>query len=435
MKRLLFFLFCSSLYSQSWIGQSTGFTTASRGIRQIEIVNSNVVWALAYDGMDTTNNIQEFTRTTNGGTTWTPGIINVGNSTYNINSISAVSTTKAWVSALDTAVGMGVIYATADGGTTWNQQNASAFQNANSFINGVIFFNENEGVAFGDPINGEFEIYTTSNGGISWNLVSGTNIPNPLTGEYGYNNGNIKTGNILFLPTNKGRVLKSSDKGITWSVLTSPITDFGGTVTNGRLSFSNENNGLLLKSGTSNNFYTTTNGGVSWSAVSTSASSYRLLSYIPNTSTIVATSSATGDSGSSYSINNGVSYMDIDSGDQRGVSAFINPSTGWCAGFNSSSTIGGIFKYSGPALSNIDFNSNSLFVSIYPNPARDILNFTTTDNTSINNVSILDISGKVVLNSNNFNSNSVDISKLQSGVYFVKFSSDEKSIVKKFIKE
>lgn len=86
-------------------------------------------------------------------------------------------------------------------------------------------------------------------------------------------------------------------------------------------------------------------------------------------------------------------------------------------------------------LSNEDFNSNNLFISIYPNPARDILNFTTTDNTSINNVSILDISGKVVLNSNNFNNNSVDISKLQSGVYFVKFSSDDKSIVKKFIKE
>lgn len=86
-------------------------------------------------------------------------------------------------------------------------------------------------------------------------------------------------------------------------------------------------------------------------------------------------------------------------------------------------------------LSNEDFNSDNLFIKIYPNPTQNVLNFSTTDNTSINNVSILDISGKVVINSNNFNNNSVDISKLQSGVYFVKFSSDEKSIVKKFIKE
>jgi subtilisin family serine protease len=86
-------------------------------------------------------------------------------------------------------------------------------------------------------------------------------------------------------------------------------------------------------------------------------------------------------------------------------------------------------------LSNADFDKNNLYISIYPNPAQNILNFNTTDNTIINSVSINDISGKEILRTNNVSTNSLDVSGLQAGVYFVKFTADDKSTVKKFIKE
>ncbi|GAB4207286.1 MAG: hypothetical protein Fur0023_17970 [Bacteroidia bacterium] len=74
-------------------------------------------------------------------------------------------------------------------------------------------------------------------------------------------------------------------------------------------------------------------------------------------------------------------------------------------------------------------------VVIYPNPARETLNlrFNAILNTEIN---IMDISGRVVkktyLNGNNLN---INISDLQSGIYYINIKDNDNNISKKFIKE
>jgi PKD repeat protein len=73
-----------------WIRQNSGFTTANRGINHISIVDANTVWALGYDGTGAAANVQQFTKTTNGGATWTPGNINVGNTGLGISMIHAL---------------------------------------------------------------------------------------------------------------------------------------------------------------------------------------------------------------------------------------------------------------------------------------------------------------------------------------------------------
>jgi photosystem II stability/assembly factor-like uncharacterized protein len=90
-------------------------------------VNANTVWALAYDGTDTTNNIQEFTRTTNGGSTWTAGVIDIGDTTLSINNICPVNATTAWLSAIDSTTGLGGVYKTTDGGVSWELQTGTEF--------------------------------------------------------------------------------------------------------------------------------------------------------------------------------------------------------------------------------------------------------------------------------------------------------------------
>ena len=144
-KLLLLTVFClttMTLSAQTWTTQNTAFTAATRGIIDIQIVDANTVWAQAYDGALTTNNVQEFTRTTNGGTTWTPGTIDVGDTALGINSISAVSATTAWVDAVNPVDGTGsVIFKTTDGGVTWAQQNAGGYIAGASFIDGMHFFN------------------------------------------------------------------------------------------------------------------------------------------------------------------------------------------------------------------------------------------------------------------------------------------------------
>jgi len=76
---------------------------------------------------------------------------------------------------------------------------------------------------------------------------------------------------------------------------------------------------------------------------------------------------------------------------------------------------------------------NSIF--IYPNPASDILNFSVKNNIAVSGISINDISGKEVYQSGNIISNSIDVSSLSAGVYFVTFRSDNAIVTKKFIKE
>lgn len=54
MKKALLFIiaflaFCITSQAQ-WIEQATGFSAANRGISYLDVVNPNVVWAIAYDG-------------------------------------------------------------------------------------------------------------------------------------------------------------------------------------------------------------------------------------------------------------------------------------------------------------------------------------------------------------------------------------------------
>jgi photosystem II stability/assembly factor-like uncharacterized protein len=445
MKKLLLSISFLSLgfaaNAQTWVSQATGFETASRGIEEINIVDANTVWGLAFDGSGAAAVVQEFTLTTNGGASWTPGTINVGDPAISINNISPVSATTAWVSAVNGTDGTGsVIYKTSDAGLNWEQQNASGFTTATSFVNYVHFFNENVGFAAGDPAGGEFEIYRTTDGGANWTLVPGANIPNPLSNEYGYNGGNSAIGNSAWLVTNKGRILKTTDMGLTWTVSQAPLTDFGSALpaNSGKLIFSDANNGCLLKtSGTVAvpvyTFYTTTNGGTTWSAGTPYTGTYRLLTYIPGTTTIVATGAgtATGGSGSAYSNNNGTSWTTIDSGVQHLEPAFFNATTGWSGGFSTTPFNDGIFKINGN-LANTQFNNTKF--KVYPNPATSVVNISTEGLDSYT-LKVTDLTGKV-MTTKDFSGveNTVDISSYAAGVYFFEINSGSKSETIKIIK-
>ncbi|MGA9638701.1 T9SS type A sorting domain-containing protein [Flavobacterium sp.] len=81
------------------------------------------------------------------------------------------------------------------------------------------------------------------------------------------------------------------------------------------------------------------------------------------------------------------------------------------------------------ALSNKDFNSFTS--SIYPNPVKDVLNINTQE--SIQKIEVLDILGKTVLT--NKGENTVDVSSLNNGIYFLKLTSDKGVSTNKFVKK
>jgi len=85
-----------------------------------------------------------------------------------------------------------------------------------------------------------------------------------------------------------------------------------------------------------------------------------------------------------------------------------------------------------------DNNEQYGAIDIYPNPTKDVLNFELLDNkTDWQTVSITNANGQLMQfnNINSLNNNSLDISELSAGIYFVHFSSTEKIESQKFIVE
>lgn len=441
MKKILLFisaLFVSvSAYSQYWSTQNSAFATASRGIAGMEVFDANTVWAFAYDGVTTSNNVQEFTKTSNGGTTWSSGTIEIGDSNLGIANISGVSGTTAWVAAYDTTTGIGGAYKTSDGGASWVAQQALT-TSGESWVDWVHFFDANNGLLMGDPEGGYFEIYKTSDGGATWTRVPSASIPAPLSSEYGYNAGYYAVGNNVFFYTNKGRIIKSTDKGNTWSIAltTGTITDFGSATVNGDMAWSDANNGIVFRktwSGTTPTALTihrTTNGGTSWSTVTYTgiAATDKIsdVTYVPGTTTLVATASA---GGSWKSLDNGTTWVAIDSGIQHLGVRCADINTCYSGGFNTSATVGGMFK-STTALA-VDNASLLTKSSIFPNPSKGEFNLKTSK--KVVSISVFDATGKLVLTTK---ATSFNLSSLPKGVYIMNASyTDGSKEERKLIKE
>lgn len=87
----------------------------------------------------------------------------------------------------------------------------------------------------------------------------------------------------------------------------------------------------------------------------------------------------------------------------------------------------------GISLSNDDFVVDNQFF-VYPSPAKDELHFSNTNNLEIDQITVNDISGKLVYQTTSETS-AINVSNFQSGVYFIRFTTQNKTIIKKFIKE
>lgn len=445
MKKVLFsciaLIIANSAFSQFWSTQFTGFGTESRGISGIHAKDSNIAWAYAFDGAAGAD-IQEFTMTANGGQTWTPGYIELGDPSLNIQNIVGVDANTAWVMASREADGSGGVFKTTDGGESWEFQIGGTTPDE-SWNNWVHFFDTNSGVFMSDPVGGYFELYTTSDGGSNWTRVPSANIPAPLASEYGYTGGYTYVGNTVFFYTNKGRILKSTDKGLTWSVIlpTGFVTDFGTTTNSGLMAFSDANKGIVFKktansagTPTALSVYRTTNGGANWEAVTlsgiTAATNITGISYVPGTSTIVASAVTQAAPGSYMSTDNGSTWTKLDAVQHTSVKCIED----FCysGGYSSSTTQSGMFK-STQSLA-VNEASNSRSIKVYPNPVADYFKID-TKGFEINEVKILliDASGKLV---KSFNSqDSYDVSGLAKGVYMLTITDGKKSETTKIIRK
>ena len=71
---------------------------------------------------------------------------------------------------------------------------------------------------------------------------------------------------------------------------------------------------------------------------------------------------------------------------------------------------------------------------VYPNPAKDYISIQ-SNNIKINSVEVYNVIGKRLLLSTKLNDNKLNISNLNAGVYLLKISANERTLVKKVIIE
>lgn len=452
-KLLLLVVFFSSLSGQSqdfWTEYSTSQANLSEGVKCISIVDQNTTWLNMWPGNGSIHHFPRYAKTINGGTVWTSALINLGEDTneLEIANICGVSSLVAYVAVYPIVAGIqGGIWKTADGGNTWAKQASATFSNTSSFADLVNFWNANEGVAIGDSVNGYFEIYTTSDGGNIWTQVDTTPAIMPIDiDEYISTNKFDVNNNTIWVGTSFGRILKSVDKGHTWTVSQSPIQNFSGNLSIANLAFTDMSHGLLQTSEW--NLYKTIDGGSTWTEVFWTGvlRNFNITAVpgLPNAYISIGEDYSLTERGSSYSVDGGEYWIDIntlETGSNHVDGAYIkmlNSDYGFAGGFYNGAS-SGIFKWGGGAMLRqahlaISTFSDDKGISIYPNPISDVLKI---NGTNINRIEVTDLTGKQITNVtyNALENINLNLEFLNTGIYIIRIYSDKGTSVFKVIKQ
>ena len=336
--------------SAQWINKSSNFHTPGLGIDEMIAVGNSVAWATAYDGT-TFPPITEFTRTTDGGNHWTSGSISAYPDYYLVG-IAPLSATLCYGSIANFDNGNCKIVKTTNGGTTWIEQFNFDYGAVFAFFADIYFFNANDGLIYGDPSDGYMTIFTTQDGGSHWTRVPEANLPATLPDEFSYVYSVEGLGNTFWTVSTSGRIWKTLDKGLHWNAYQTEET----LIDYSNLKMRDALNGLW---GVHDELYRTIDGGITWTDVELSGTWFTdNLAYVPGTvSTYVSTGGhnlagygALHGIGTSYSLDDGNTWITIDTAVEHNSIPMVNSYTGYTGGFNVSDISSGIYKYNGSAL-------------------------------------------------------------------------------------
>ena len=220
------------------------------------------------------------------------------------------------------------------------------------FYDAISFWNENDGIAMGDPTENCLSILITNDGGNNWNKLPCELLPELEKGEAAFaaSNSNISVyKDHVWIVTGgkKARVFHSSDKGLSWEVFNTPIIQ-GKTMTGiYSVDFLNDKTGIIFGGDWENkelnegNKAITHDGGKTWKLLSNGKNpGYRSsVKFIPGTNGkgIVAV----GSLGISYSYDTGETWEELSTEGFYAIE-FVNDTLAFASGRNKISRL--IFK-------------------------------------------------------------------------------------------
>lgn len=410
--RILFTLLLSLFVLQSaraqWAIQNAA-TLPNSFIYQVEAVDANIVWAASP--------YMEVIKTTDGGQTWnTYPIIDPTFTSASVTAVSAIDANTAWIVVSEMGqITQSKIYKTADGGLSWQHQQ-TAYSTPGTYAFHIHFFDASSGVALGSRnIQGQpsvTEIITTADGGNTWNVVPAANMPAVPSQDLLYNT-LTTVGNSIWIMDFNRDVLKSVDKGLTWSSKPIGFTSPLGGLMESSLAFSDAANGLA---GFNGELRRTTDGGTTWSNVVTTGPlfPFRIIP-VPGTSYYISSSRDMAAPGSSISLDNGATWVQLENTFRHFDMEFTDANTGFSGGFNQ------MQKFRGSLLGRTENALAAPHFTIAPNPGNGIF---TVSGPVLQNVAVevYNAWGNKVFQKQStlLQPLKIDISSQPKGVYFVK---------------
>jgi photosystem II stability/assembly factor-like uncharacterized protein len=324
-----------------WKLQDSGTRARFRGL---SVVSPEVVWAGGTEGT--------FSRTTDGGKTWHAGHVPDA-SDLDFRDVQAFDDRTAFL----LAAGEGDhsrLFKTTDGGATWTQILKNP--DAGGFLDAMAFWDLNNGLILGDPVDGRFVILLTTDGGKHWSQVRPEGMPPALIGEgafaasgtcltvYGRSHAWFGTGG-----GKTARIFRTNDGGRSWTVHATPVR--AGAPTSGIFSvaFADADQGVVVGGDYKQSAETrsvvalTSDGGRTWKAPpGVPPEGFRsAVAFLPGKGGKVLV--AVGPSGSDVSIDGGESWRRLGNAGFHALGFAEKPLAGWASGDN-----GTIASFLGP---------------------------------------------------------------------------------------
>jgi photosystem II stability/assembly factor-like uncharacterized protein len=244
--------------------------TPVKSIRGLSVVTDQIVWASGTGG--------QVGKSTDGGAHWQWTVV-PGCDSCDWRSLYAFDARKAIVL---NAGAPALIFLTEDGGTTWQQVYYD--NRPGIFFDAMQFFNAQEGIAIGDPLENKFTIIRTHNGGRSWEADAAGTLPAAVTGEaiFAASGTSLVTlpGKKVYFATG-GNVARLFVSGNNWQAYTIPVVQGSSTTGAFSIAFRDAANGIAVggdykqDTASKGNCMLTGNGGLNWQAPVTPPGGYR----------------------------------------------------------------------------------------------------------------------------------------------------------------
>ena len=208
------------------------------------------------------------------------------------------------------------------------------------FYDSLTFWDDTEGIAVGDTVEGCLSIIITRDGGNSWVKIPCSDLPEGIVGEgaFAASNSNIAVqGNKVWIGTTEGRVYYSGDRGMTWEIQKTPIISEEPTQGIYSMDFFDENMGFAIggdytqPESNNANKIKTVDGGKTWQLIADGQEpGYKsCVQFVPNSDGDALV--AIGFTGISYSSDGGENWRSL-SEEPFFTLRFLNDSTAFAAG-------------------------------------------------------------------------------------------------------